>query len=226
MIPFLKNIFIPIFLWVIFTPFSPWLDLKMSQYFFEHGSFSSNPVWIGLFRYGFVPAWIMTGCALAAFILSFSNRFREWRKPSLYLLLTFAIGSGLVIHAGLKEYWGRPRPKQTTEFGGNQQFRPYYEPYFGKLPDRYRSFASGHSSVGFVFFSLACLGTVYRSRSLYWAGMGLAFTLGILLSLARIAQGGHFLSDTLASALIMWLTAWGLAYLFFKTRLTSAKGFE
>lgn len=66
--------------------------------------------------------------------------------------------------------------------------------------------------MGFYFFALALLGICYRRRDLYWLGLGLAWGLGGLLSLARIAQGGHFFSDTMASALIMWLTAWGLAY--------------
>jgi lipid A 4'-phosphatase len=121
----------------------------------------------------------------------------------------------LIIHGVLKDHWGRPRPRQVIEFGGLQSFRSYYEPNIGHQPEPSKSFACGHASLGYYFFALALLGIIYRLRWLFWLGMGLAWGLGILLSLARIAQGGHFLSDTLASALIMWLVAWGLAYFLF-----------
>ncbi|WP_231909278.1 phosphatase PAP2 family protein [Candidatus Protochlamydia naegleriophila] len=54
------------------------------------------------------------------------------------------------------------------------------------------------------------MGKYYQNRKLYQAGWILTLFLGGALSLARIAQGGHFLSDILVSALIMWLTAAGL----------------
>lgn len=214
---FLKGVLIPIFLWIIFTPWSAWLDLKISHAFYENGVFVSHPFWDWLYIYGLLPAWILTGLALIGFFLSFfkPSTYHFWRKPCLYLLLTFAVGAGLIIHAGLKDHWGRPRPRQVTEFGGLQPFRAYYQPNFGKQPEPSKSFACGHASLGFYFFAVALLGTFYQSRFLYWSGLGLAWGLGGLLSMARLAQGGHFLSDTIASALIMWLTAWGFAYFFF-----------
>jgi membrane-associated PAP2 superfamily phosphatase len=209
---FFKGILIPLLLWAAFTPWSAWIDLKISHLFYQNNGFASHPFWTTIYSYGFWPAWILVGIAFVGFTLSFSHAYRSWRRPCLFLLLTLAIGSGLIIHAVLKEQWGRPRPRQVTEFGGQQDFRPYYEPHFGKQPEPSKSFSSGHSSMGFYFFALALLGTCYRRRNLYWLGLGLAWGLGGLLSLARIAQGGHFFSDTMASALIMWMTAWGLAY--------------
>lgn len=210
-----RGVFLPILLWMAFTPWSAQLDLEVSHAFYENGVFISHPFWDWLYIYGVWPAWFMAGLALIGLILSFTASYRSWRKPSLFLLLTFAVGAGLIIHAVLKDHWGRPRPRQVTEFGGFQPFRSYYEPNIGKQPEPSKSFACGHASVGYYFFALAFLGTFYHSPLLYWLGMTFAWGLGILLSIARIAQGGHFLSDTLASALIMWLTAWGLAYFFF-----------
>lgn len=221
---FFRGIGIPVLLWIAFTPFSSWLDLKLSIFFYENGSFSSNPFWLFVFQYGFVPAWILTFIALGGFLLSFFPLYRmylplakvplyrKWRNPCLVIVLTFAIGSGLIVHGILKDHWGRPRPKQTMEFGGKQPFRPYYQPNFNP-PEPSKSFSCGHCSTGFTFFSLAILGTYYRSRLFWWLGWSLAWGLGLILSLTRMAQGGHFLSDALASALIMWITAWSLAYL-------------
>jgi len=214
---FFYGIVIPIFLWIAFTPWSAWLDLQISQSFFENGSFISHPFWDWLYLYGLWPGWMMMGIALMGLLFSFSKSYLSWRKPCLYLVLTFVIGSGLIIHAGFKDHWGRPRPRQVVEFGGLQSFRSYYQPNISQ-PEPSKSFACGHASLGFYFFSLALLGMIYQSRILYWAGWGLAWGLGGLLSIARIAQGGHFLSDTLASALIMWLTAWGLAFFLFVKR--------
>jgi lipid A 4'-phosphatase len=218
LLSFLYGMVIPIFLWIAFTPWSTWLDLHISHSFFKNGAFVSHPFWDWLYIYGLWPGWIMTGMAFMGLTLSFFKSYHSWRKPCLYLLLTFAIGSGLIIHAGFKDHWGRPRPRQVIEFGGLQSFRSYYQPNIGDQPEPSKSFACGHASLGFYFFALALLGTVYQSRLFYWVGLGLAWGLGSLLSMARIVQGGHFLSDTLASALIMWLTAWGLAYFLFAKR--------
>jgi len=221
---FFKGVLIPIILWVIFTPWSAELDLEASRTFYHNGAFASHPFWDWIYIYGLLPAWILAIIALIGFILSFIKKYRAWRTPCLYLLLTFSVGAGLIVHAVLKDHWGRPRPRQVTEFGGMQPFRTYYEPNIGELPEPSKSFASGHASLGYYFFALALLGNIYRSRLMYWLGCGLALTLGLLLSVTRIAQGGHFLSDTLASALIMWLTAWVLAYCFFAAKESRDEG--
>lgn len=212
---FWKGIFIPLLLWLAFTPWSAELDLKVSHFFYRDGAFISHPFWDWVFIYGLWPAWILFIAALFGYILSFKQAYRSWRIPCLYLVLTFGVGSGLIIHAVLKENWGRPRPRQVAEFGGEQPFLPYYSPNIGN-PNPSKSFASGHASLGFYFFSLVLLGKLYRSKFVYWLGCGLAWGLGTLLSLTRIVQGGHFLSDIFAAALVMWLTAWGLAYWLFR----------
>lgn len=212
---FSTGILIPLLLWVAFTPWSAELDLKISHVFYYEGAFVSNRFWDWVFIYALWPAWIVFFAAILGYILSFKRMYHSWRIPCIYLILTFGIGSGLIVHAILKEHWGRPRPRQVTEFGGDQIFRPYYEPHIDNLLPS-KSFASGHASLGYYFFALILLGKLYRSRLIFWLGFGLAWGLGILLSLARVVQGGHFLSDTLASALIMWLTAWGLAFWLFR----------
>ncbi len=205
----------PFLAWLLFTPWSATLDIAITRIFYENGQFSSSPYWDIIYDYGVIPGWILFFVSLYGFISSyFSSKYQTWRKPSLFILLTFAIGPGLIIHGILKEHWGRPRPKQVIEFGGSQSFRPYYYPHFNQ-PEPSKSFASGHSSMGFAFFSAALLGLRSKNKKIFWGGIAIAWILGILLSLARIAVGGHFLSDTLASALIMWWLASGLYYFLF-----------
>ena len=46
-----------------------------------------------------------------------------------------------------------------------------------------------------------------QRRSVELLGWGLAIVLGLLLGYTRIAQGGHFFTDVLFTALIMWYAA-------------------
>jgi membrane-associated PAP2 superfamily phosphatase len=213
---------LPVALMLLITPFTPTIDLALTRYFYEPsidgvpGHFSTNNFFNFMFVYGIIPADITAGLAIIALILSyFSTYWKQWRSAALVLILTLAVGAGFITHAVLKDHWGRPRPKQVEEFGGAQAFRPYYQPNFYHQPEPSKSFPCGHCSMGFYFFALALVGKRKRSRVLYVTGLILAWTLGIALSVTRIAQGGHFFSDVLVTALIMWLTALTFDWLIF-----------
>lgn len=199
---------------------SPWIDhwdLVISNFFYEPDStaFSKDPLYSFLFKYGPYPALLVGVGSLFCYLSSFFvSRLKKWRITALYLGLTLGIGSGLIIHV-LKDHWGRPRPRQIKEFGGDQTFRPYYSPDFSS---NLKSFPSGHASMGFYFFSLALLGKQWDKPSLFWIGILFAILLGIAISIARIAVGGHFFSDTLVSAFIMWFVASLLGYFCFSLR--------
>src|SRR5262249_62173504 len=40
----------------------------------------------------------------------------------LLILLTFLVGPGLIVNSMLKQYWGRARPIEIHQFGGDAQF--------------------------------------------------------------------------------------------------------
>lgn len=207
----LKGIIYPFVLLILLTPWMETLDLNISRYFFSEQHFSLSPVWTWIYHYGIFPGWVLAFCGCAGLLLSYW-RFPELKRPCLYLILVLALGSGLFIHLVLKDNWGRPRPRQVEEFGGNQSFHNYYSPSIGNPQGPSKSFSCGHCSMGFYFFSLALVGRWKQSPFLFWSAIGLAAVLGVGLSLARIAQGGHFFSDTLVSAIIMWEVAWIGAY--------------
>lgn len=212
-----KGVILLLFIWfLIFTPFSTYVDLSLSHYFYNGNSFSHRPLWHEIFLYGCYPAWIIGLSSFIFCIYSFVNpKVKKWQRATLFLSLTFLMGCGLIVNVLLKDHWGRPRPRQLIEFGGSHFYSPYYLPHFIFENSNEKSFPSGHASCGFYFFSLAFLGAHYKKRWLFFLGLTLAFGLGTLLSLSRIAEGGHFLSDTLAAALIMWLISWGLGYCIF-----------
>jgi lipid A 4'-phosphatase len=198
----------PIVLMLLLTPFTPQLDLAIAHSFYHDGHFVSNGVTAFMYHYATFPAWLLFAAAAVAFLLSYCFSFwKRWRAPALVVLLTLVVGSGILTHALFKDHWGRPRPKQVVEFGGTQPFYPYYSPNFFHQPESSKSFACGHCTMGFYFFALVVLGKRLRNSWLYYGGLFLALLLGIALSITRMAQGGHFFSDTVAAALIMWLTA-------------------
>jgi lipid A 4'-phosphatase len=200
---------LPILLVLLISPWSAAIDLNMSHYFFSDGHFESSPLLNFAYKYGLLPFWI-------GFVAGIGMLFNQkWRLGGIYLILVMAIGSGFIINVALKGHWGRPRPKQVVQFGGDQEFRAFYQPYFNN-PIPSKSFPSGHASSGFYFFSVILLGSYYRNKFLRNLGILLTLLLGGVLSYARIAQGGHFFTDTLFSALIMWLTALLLYYVVFK----------
>lgn len=147
--------------------------------------------------------------SLSCLLLSFTfDRFRSWRKPSLLLVFTLSIGAGIIVHAILKDHWGRPRPRQAIEFNGQQEFRPFWKPNFFSQPEPSKSFPCGHCTMGFAFFAFYFLGKRLNKPWVSIIGLSLAFFLGTTLGAVRILQGGHFFSDVLISALILWFTAY------------------
>ncbi len=154
-----------------------------------------------------MPGQLLGIAAFIGLILSFLKpKFKYLRYPALVIGLTIAIGAGLITQVVLKDHWKRPRPKQVEQFGGSEPFRTFYEPNF-TAKGNFKSFPSGHCTMGFCFFAVAVMGRRLRNRKLFLVGLGLAVSLGVFLALARIAQGGHFFSDTLAAACLMWITA-------------------
>lgn len=198
---------IPLLLFIVMAPFTPYLDIAISSYFYKKGHFSQNAFYAFLYDYGPFPGIVTAGVASTAFIFSyFFSYLKKWRLPALVLFLTMVIGAGFIVHGVLKDYWGRPRPKQIVQFGGTEEYRPFYLPNFN-ASSPLRSFSCGHCSAGFYFFSFVVLGYRLKNRLLLYLGIILSLFLGISLSMTRIAQGGHFFSDTIASAVIMWYTA-------------------
>lgn len=202
---------LPVLLVALITPLTPAIDLFVSSQFYTKDTlqhhFVSSQCLDFIFKWGPLPTDIVAIVAAIVWLLSYCfQRCRRYRHAAAVLTLSLAIGSGLIVHAILKDHWGRPRPKQTIEFGGSQPFRAYYEPNFFQQPTPSKSFPCGHCSVGFYYFAIAILGMRYHSKAMVWIGFALAFIFGITLSYTRIAQGGHFFSDVMVSALIMWLT--------------------
>ena len=126
------------------------------------------------------------------------------RRKGLFLALLLLIGPGLIVNSSLKMLWGRPRPLQCEQFGGEMTFLPVGEWGTRYLPNS--SFPSGHAAVAFFLMGL---GFVCNPAQLYWQrGLflgGIAY--GLAMGLTRVLQGGHFVSDVLWAGVIDYFVA-------------------
>ncbi|MGB8839783.1 MAG: phosphatase PAP2 family protein [Aliidongia sp.] len=153
---------------------------------------------------GLTWAIVLVLLALLAFVILAERPVGRFdRARIMFLLLSFALGPGLLTNIVLKDHWGRARPHQVIEFGGERVFTPPLVP--ADQCNRNCSFVSGHGAMAFSLIGFAFLPTTARRRRQLGAAT-LAF--GGFVGLARIAQGGHFLSDTIFAALLVTGVAW------------------
>lgn len=116
---------------------------------------------------------------------------------SFYFIFTTAIGSGLVVNSVFKENFGRARPMTIQDFGGTKNFS-------GPLviSDQCKhncSFSSGHAAMGYSLTSLAYIFSYIYFTRIY----SLVLIFGSLVGFSRILMGAHFLSDVIASCLVV-----------------------
>ncbi|MCI5143830.1 MAG: phosphatase PAP2 family protein, partial [Candidatus Electrothrix sp. ATG1] len=131
----------------------------------------------------------------------FKTQLAPWRRKAVFILLLLALGPGLVINILLKDQMGRPRPRQIVEFGGPHEFTQCWMPGNGGTNS---SFPSGHAAVAFF---LMAPWFVLRDKKQPYARIFLVSGLlfGTLVGIARILQGGHFLSDIIWSGGLLYL---------------------
>jgi hypothetical protein len=135
-------------------------------------------------------------------------RLLRLRPHAWLLILTVALGPGLLVNGVLKDHWGRPRPHQTLELGGT---RPYLPPLALGEPGLGKSFPCGHSSAGYLLAVFFPIWLRRRPRLATLALVG-ALAVGTVLGLGRMGAGDHFLSDVIWSAVIAYGVAFVLYY--------------
>lgn len=153
---------------------------------------------------GIVGLSVIVGFALSFF----HQRLRRFRMLFVLVFLSLALGPGLVVNAILKDNWGRPRPRDTVQYGGEYEFQAPWV-----LSDNGgKSFPCGHCSVPFALSCVAwTIGSSRRGlRFLLLVGFAL---VGIIVGLARVAVGAHYFSDVVVSGAISMAIPWALIQL-------------
>jgi len=209
-----KKIFnVHIFIWLafficsLFFIFFPEVDIYVSSLFYENGFYLKGSLY-ELFFYKSVPI-VVTSLAVGSITIFLYNTIAHKNILSLnkrvmaYIILVLALAPGLIVNTTFKENWGRARPSQIKEFGGDKQFTPA----FIMSVQNGNSFSSGHGSAAFSVLGFALLA---RRRKQLWITLALSY--GVAVSFARIIGGGHFLSDNITSFFIVYITTNMLHY--------------
>jgi lipid A 4'-phosphatase len=176
----------------LLTAFFPQSDLIVSGWFYQ----PSQGFWHSAFLqevHRFFPYALVAASAVAGVFLLQQKKITP--KEASFIISSFILGPGLIINGVLKEYYGRARPLQIEQFGGHAHFTSALT-----IADQcYHncSFTSGDPSVGFAMIAFALVLPKQAKRI-----TGLALSMGLALGLMRIAQGGHFLSDVLFTAVV------------------------
>lgn len=182
----------------------PQIDLAAAAYWYQAdgGFVSRDDGWVQLSYQVFKKAHLVVILTVAWLWLASriwrAHGEQTLRRRLVFLVVVLALGPGLLVNAVLKGEWGRARPSQIVEFGGQKLFSPAVIPT--DQCEKNCSFVSGHASMGFFFMAFAWF---FRDRRWLWAGI----MLGAVVGLGRMAQGGHFLSDVVFAFWSVYFTA-------------------
>lgn len=126
-------------------------------------------------------------------------------RAIVFLISTMLLAPGLLVNVALKDHWGRPRPIDVTQFGGDQHFVAWWDPR-GDCPNNC-SFVSGDvATTAWTFAPAALMPPPWRA-----VAYGCALALTTFMAVIRLMAGGHFPSDTIFAGVFTFLLIW-LAY--------------
>lgn len=205
----------------------PELDLRVARYFHSFVDASNNQfAWriypplmilrdIGLW----IPTLLVTAVlvALAWKLILPRRKLLIPARAILFLVVTMALGPGLLVNVVLKDHWGRSRPIDVKQLGGPETFVPWWSTR-GDCPNNC-SFVSGDVSGAFWTIAPAVL----APPPFQAVAVGGALVLGTGMAAMRVMAGGHFVSDVIFAGVFTFLIIWlmyALIYRWPRTRLT------
>jgi lipid A 4'-phosphatase len=197
---------------------APQLDMETTRWVFETTGFwgASEAARDARDILRLAPFWLL-GALIA---LALARRFVATPAPSVralvFLVASLVVGSGLIVNLGLKDHSHRPRPVHVRDFGGDQEFRPWFR--FDGACRSNCSFASGEAASGAWMLAPALLAPPPFQEA---AVVG-AVVYAIATSALRLAFGAHFLSDVLFGGLISAFVVVAMWRVYARTKDSSA----
>lgn len=139
--------------------------------------------------------------------------FSAHRRDFVFLVVVIALTTGMVHY--FKSHTSVWCPVETTLYGGIHEKREWFE-NFSLLHEagEGRCWPGGHASSGFTLLALYFVARAYAwrfTRSLFIFVM----ILGLVYGSTRVPQGWHFVSHTFWSGVLVWLTMFGTALMFY-----------
>jgi len=176
-------------------------DISISKYLYN-----TKPAYFFVFIYKYfhiIPVSFLI-IILILFIYSKLKKNYLINNKDIVFIILLLLSSQATIQL-FKKYWGRPRPREILSLNINASHNYKYPWQFNKaLSNSYpygNSMPSGHS--GFSFFTIF-LYLILKSKNNKYKNTALYFTIffSSIVSLGRIVQGGHFITDTLLAFFI------------------------
>jgi lipid A 4'-phosphatase len=205
----------------------PGLDLGIARYFygFEDGSHNmfALRIYPPLMRARDIGLWIGTilvapavGTLIVKLMLP-RRKILMSGRAMVFLIATMALAPGLLVNVLLKDHWGRPRPIDVKQFGGDQNFVTWWDPR-GDCPSNC-AFVSGDVAGAVWTIAPAALAPPHWRAFAYAAAIALGVGMGVI----RVMAGAHFPSDVIFAGvftfLIVWIT-YAVIYRWRRTRLS------
>lgn len=131
-------------------------------------------------------------------------------RAALFLLLSLALGPGLLVNGVLKPNWPRARPYMVSEFGGEYSFTPWWD--WRGTCDSNCSFVSGEVA-GASWLAAPAMLLPPPSR---YVALGAVAVYGTAFAFIRLLVGGHFLSDVIFAGVFTGLVIWAVHGLLFR----------
>jgi lipid A 4'-phosphatase len=157
--------------------------------------------------------WIIAAASIFWTVMQAVRRYKFAlaRQTLIFLIISMLLGPGMIVNVALKNYWGRPRPIEITEFNGSERFTPWWDPKGNCTANC--SFVAGESAIAFWTIAPASL---LPPR---WRPYGyiIAVGFGLFSGLLRMARGAHFFSDVIFSGVFIYFIVWLVHRLVFRT---------
>ena len=208
---------------IVFAVF-PELDVMLASVFYQGRFGGWTTIWSPWARFSrHLASWLIA-LIVAPAVIALIVKLLLPRRPLLLpgraivlMISTLALAPGLVANVILKDNWHRPRPFHIKEFGGPEQFLPWWDPR-GSCTSNC-SFVAGEPAGAFwTMAPAAVVPPVWRA-----AAYGAAIAFGAAVGVLRMSAGGHFFTDVVFAGVFTFLLIWlvhGLLYRWQRTRVT------
>jgi lipid A 4'-phosphatase len=195
---------------LIFFSARPDIDILISRAFLDSENafrLVENPFWDRIVQVNRAFSIIIVVLALALLFASLTGRWNARHLMTHYatfVLLLYAIGPGLMVNGILKRLYGRARPFQITDFGGDGPFTAAWQ--FSGFCRAACSFVSAEVSAATALAVALSIGAVWFGGRpfalILMVFAAAAYVLLILTATQRMGSGQHFLSDVVFSFLL------------------------
>jgi lipid A 4'-phosphatase len=190
---------------VVFFAEDPQIDMVIARNFHTSGNhfIGSDALGLEVLRQAFM-AFFFLICAVTMLGVCLSRIRGIWsglnvRKWS-YLAICILVGPLAIANLGFKDHWGRARPRDVVELGGQNTYSSPLLP--ARECTKNCSFVCGEAASIFAISFVAVILFPAQASLLMVAGI----SLGSFAGLIRMIQGAHFFSDVVFAGVFMGMT--------------------